>query len=108
MLQGLHFTLFEKTNTPCNIGESYRCGIGNPYPAASINHYQRVVNVRTFCVVVKKEERIIIIIKLCGVLNYGMYWVRSRQRKVKLSLAAYPMLLYRQLNQSSVVFFKSI
>ena len=51
MLQGLHFILFEKTNTPCNIGESYRCGIGNPYRAASIHHYQRVVHVRTCCVV---------------------------------------------------------
>ncbi len=45
MLRGLH-SLFEKTNTPCNIGESYRCGIGNPYRAASIHHYQRVVHVR--------------------------------------------------------------
>ena len=51
MLRGLHFILFEKTNTPCNIGESYRCGIGNPYRAASIHHYQRVVHVRTCCVV---------------------------------------------------------
>ncbi len=41
MLRGLHFILFEKTNTPCNIGESYRCGIGYPYRAASIHHYQR-------------------------------------------------------------------
>ncbi len=46
-----YFILFEKTNTPCNIGESYRCGIGNPYRAASIHHYQRVVHVRTCCVV---------------------------------------------------------
>ncbi len=67
MLRGLHFILFEKTNTPCNIGEFYRCGIGNPYRVASIHHYQRVVHV-----------------------------------------AAYPMLLYRQLNQSTVAFFKSI
>ena len=51
MLRGLHFILFEKTNTPCNIGESYRCGIGNPYRAASIHHYQHVVHVRTCCVV---------------------------------------------------------
>ena len=51
MLRGLHFILFEKTNTPCNIGESYRCGIGNPYRAASIHHYQRVMHVRTCCVV---------------------------------------------------------
>ena len=54
MLRGLHFILFEKTNTPCNIGESYRCGIGNPYDRieqlAFIN-YQRVVHVRTCCVV---------------------------------------------------------
>ena len=34
MLRGLHFILFEKPNAPCNIGESYRCGIGNPYRAA--------------------------------------------------------------------------
>ena len=45
MLRGLHFILFEKTNTPCNIGESYRCGIGNPYRAASIHRYQRIVHV---------------------------------------------------------------
>ena len=51
MLRGLHFILFEKTNTPCNIGESYRCGIGNPYRAASMHHYQRIVHVRTCCVV---------------------------------------------------------
>ena len=47
MLWGLHFILFEKRNTPCNIGESYRCGIGNPYRAASIHH----LHVRTCCVV---------------------------------------------------------
>ncbi len=78
MLRGLQFILFEKTNTPCNIGESYRCGIGNPYRAASIHHYQRVVHVRTCCVV------------------------------YIISLAAYPMLLCRQLSQSSVAFSKSI
>ena len=91
MLRGLHFILFEKTNTPCNIGESYRCGIGNPYRAASIHHYQRIVHVRTCCVVY------IIFGSLPNAIN--MYWVSEQMNQLsKLS---------RFLNLF-VVFFKVI
>ena len=51
MLRGLHFILFEKIDAPCNIGESYRCGLGNPYRAASIHYYQRVVHVRVVYII---------------------------------------------------------
>ncbi len=44
MLWGLHFILFKKTNTPCNIGESYRCGIGNPYRKIHLKVIYEVIN----------------------------------------------------------------
>ena len=70
MLRGLHFILFEKINAPCNIGESYRCGIGNPNPyrAASIHYYQRVVHVRVVtCIAIygKCKSRIRLLFFLC-------------------------------------------
>ncbi len=45
MSRGLHFILFEKTSASCNIGEFYRCAIGNPTSTLLyiMHHYASIV-----------------------------------------------------------------